>query len=151
MRFAGLAAGTTFGVAKEAYIIPLRVFPCVGGTPISIIVDAMNWAYARMANSTHRAVINLSLIASDPGGPLDDGAINLVNAGAVVVAAAGNDHADACGFSPAGASGVIAAGATHINDGFAYFSNYGACVGILAPGTCVTVRLSSFASCCYYQ
>lgn len=48
--------------------------------------------------------------------------------------AAGNEFGDACGSSPAGSERAITVGATTIRDQKAFFSNYGACVAIFAPG-----------------
>jgi cerevisin len=48
--------------------------------------------------------------------------------------AAGNDNIDACNTSPASAIGVLAVGATTPNDKMAFFSNYGRCTTLYAPG-----------------
>jgi len=48
--------------------------------------------------------------------------------------AAGNDNADACDYSPAAAEEAITVGASTLADERAYFSNYGKCVDIFAPG-----------------
>ena len=59
-------------------------------------------------------------------------------AGAVVVAAAGNSAADACGTSPAGAADALAVAAIDSFNVFASFSNRGPCVDVAAPGVAVT-------------
>eukprot|EP00479_Gromia_sphaerica_P011949 TRINITY_DN6097_c0_g1_i1.p1 TRINITY_DN6097_c0_g1~~TRINITY_DN6097_c0_g1_i1.p1 ORF type:complete len:151 (-),score=37.79 TRINITY_DN6097_c0_g1_i1:196-648(-) len=67
--------------------------------------------------------------------PTIDNAVNAaVDTGVIVVAAAGNDNADACSSSPAGATGAITAGASDENDNRAAFSNFGTCVDLFAPG-----------------
>lgn len=48
--------------------------------------------------------------------------------------AAGNDNADACDYSPAAAARAVTVGASTLGDERAYFSNYGRCVDIFAPG-----------------
>ena len=48
--------------------------------------------------------------------------------------AAGNDNADACNYSPAGSQNSITVGASTLADERAYFSNYGKCTDIFAPG-----------------
>lgn len=48
--------------------------------------------------------------------------------------AAGNDNADACDYSPAAAARAVTVGASTLGDERAYFSNYGKCVDIFAPG-----------------
>merc|ERR1719189_742965 len=65
-----------------------------------------------------------------------------VASGVVVSVAAGNDNTDACGFSPAFVPSAITVGSTDSTDSRSYFSNYGTCVDIWAPGSSV-VSLSS--------
>lgn len=56
------------------------------------------------------------------------------NAGVTVVVAAGNDDADASGYSPASETTAITVGAIDINDNRASFSNYGSLVDVFGPG-----------------
>lgn len=129
---AGIAAGTTFGVAKKATVVPVRVLGCTGGGTTSTVIAGLDWIA-----STHpagvRGVVNLSL-----GGPRDtplDAAVEaLEEQGFVVVAAAGNETADACTKSPAGAPSVLTVGASDEHDARADFSNYGPCLDLFAPG-----------------
>ena len=57
-----------------------------------------------------------------------------VESGVHFAVAAGNDAEDACEYSPAAASGPITVGASTSVDAMAYFSNFGKCVDIFAPG-----------------
>lgn len=52
----------------------------------------------------------------------------------VFAVAAGNDNRDACKYSPAAAEQAITVGASNLRDERAYFSNYGKCVDVFAPG-----------------
>lgn len=52
----------------------------------------------------------------------------------VFAVAAGNDNRDACKYSPAAAEHAITVGASNLRDERAYFSNYGKCVDVFAPG-----------------
>ena len=54
--------------------------------------------------------------------------------GVLSVVAAGNEDQDACNTSPASSSDALTVGATDIDDSRAYFSNWGTCVDIFAPG-----------------
>lgn len=54
--------------------------------------------------------------------------------GVVFAVAAGNDGRDACQYSPAAAEQAITVGATNLRDERAYFSSYGPCVDVFAPG-----------------
>merc|ERR1719251_85973 len=60
-----------------------------------------------------------------------------VNAGVVVVVAAGNSNSDACNFSPAFAANAITVGSSTSRDARSSFSNFGSCVNIWAPGSSV--------------
>jgi PKD repeat protein len=60
-----------------------------------------------------------------------------MNAGALVVAAAGNENVDACNTSPARAAEIITVGASDQNDARASFSNYGSCLDLFAPGVMI--------------
>lgn len=59
-------------------------------------------------------------------------------AGVVVVVAAGNDDMDACSFSPAHVGSAITVGATRSDDTRAWYSNYGSCLDVFAPGSSIT-------------
>merc|ERR1711991_531226 len=76
-----------------------------------------------------------SLGTGAPADVIDVAADELVRAGIVVVAAAGNSDADGCTSSPARAELSIGVGATDFNDTRSVFSNWGSCVDIFAPGS----------------
>jgi cerevisin len=79
------------------------------------------------------AVANMSLGGGKS--PSLDLAVNgAVDSGVVFAVAAGNDNSNACNYSPAAAENAITVGASTINDERAYFSNYGECVDVFAPG-----------------
>ena len=70
---------------------------------------------------------------------LDIAVNNLVKEGIIVVTASGNEKKNACTRSPGGAGLNINVGAHSYNKQtckkpLAYFSNYGPCVDIVAPG-----------------
>jgi subtilisin family serine protease len=64
----------------------------------------------------------------------DDAIQNLVASGVTVAVAAGNSGDDACYYSPARAPAALTVGATTRYDQQAYFSNFGSCVDLYAPG-----------------
>jgi hypothetical protein len=63
-----------------------------------------------------------------------------------VVVAAGNSADDACLYTPGAAPSAVTVGATDVDDAFAYYSSYGSCVDILAPGTLVNSACASSSS-----
>ena len=132
----GIAAGSGFGVAKNAYLRAGRVVDCSGDGTTSMVISAMDWI---LANGIKPAVVNMSLGYGDVQS-VRDMARRLHNAGYVVAAAAGNGNfagtpQDACLQSPAGNVSSLTVGSTTSTDNESSFSNYGTCVDLLAPGS----------------
>jgi subtilisin family serine protease len=131
---AGSVAGKTYGVAKAANIVPIRVLDCNGSGSTSGILEGLNWM---IANVKKPAVANMSLGGSKSQA-LDDGVKKAIAAGITFAVAAGNESQDACKVSPANVPEAITVAASDNNDGKADFSNYGSCVDIFAPGVNIT-------------
>jgi len=132
---AGTIAGSTFGFANQATIVPVRVLDCYGSGSTSGVVAGINWMINHHV-AGQPAVANLSL-----GGTYDyatnDAVERAVADGITMVVAAGNESTDACTKSPASAPSAITVGATASDDSRAYYSNFGACVDIFAPGSSI--------------
>src|SRR6185503_19096227 len=60
---------------------------------------------------------------------------NTVLRGVTVVVGAGNLAYDACNYSPSSEATAITVAATDSTDSQAYYSNYGPCVDVYAPGS----------------
>lgn len=131
----GTVAGTTYGVAKRANIIPVRVLECDGSGWSSTIVAGLDWIVAHHP-AGQPAVVNMS-VGGFTSASLDQSVRNVINDGITVVAAAGNSNVDACSSAPASVVPAITVAATDINDMQASFSNYGSCVDIQAPGVSI--------------
>ena len=130
---AGTVAGTQYGVAKMATVIPARVLDCSGAGSASEVIAALDWIAANRDRS-RPTVVNMSIIG--PAHQTLDNVVNrLFNSGVTVIAAAGNDGANACAYSPARAEGAITVGSTNSSEYREQFSNFGSCVDIFAPGT----------------
>ncbi|MEO0010547.1 MAG: hypothetical protein RIQ39_136 [Actinomycetota bacterium] len=132
------AAGTQYGVAKSARVVPVRILNCAGSGSYATVIAGLDWIMSPLnTNSKSQAVLNLSI--GGPASPsLNDAIRRLTNAGITVVAAAGNENSDACTRSPASAPTAITVGATTITDAKASYSNWGTCVDIHAPGSAIT-------------
>lgn len=147
---ASLAAGKTVGVNSGALVFDVRVLDCDGdgtlGGLIRGISEVTDHCVAAGGGLKRSIVINMSLGAPagaySPEGRALAGELGMARqyCDAIIVAAAGNDHTDACYYIPASLTGtldggVITAGATTVTDAFASYSNYGPCVTVNAPGT----------------
>lgn len=131
---AGTVAGSTWGVAKSAIIVPVRVLDCQGSGTNSGVIAGMDWV---AANHTKPAVANMSL-GGGASTASDNAVTNMRNAGVTVVVAAGNENQNACNVSPARSADAITVGSTTSNDSRSNFSNWGDCVDIFAPGSSIT-------------
>ena len=127
------ANGQLLGVAPNAVLLSVRAFapgPNGAGDEASslALVRGLEWA-----NEGHADIVNMSL--TGPPDPMLDAAVGqIVAAGVIVVAAAGNDGPDASPAYPAAVPGVIAVTATDQSDGLFAGANHGAYIAVAAPG-----------------
>ncbi|MBD8525667.1 S8 family serine peptidase [Pseudoxanthomonas sp. CAU 1598] len=128
------------GVAFNANIQPVRVLGRCGGTTADI-VDAIVWAAGGEVdgvpkNPTPARVINMSLGGMGSCGSATRDAINfaVLQAGAAVVVAAGNDNVSVTQATPANCKNVLNVAALAPNGDRAYYSNHGPWVDVAAPG-----------------
>jgi len=129
---AGSAAGETFGVAPSAAVRSIKVLSDEGSGAWSWSYYALDWL-AR--SQTRPAVASMSLGGNGILQAMKTSVDAAVNAGVVVVVAGGNSNSDACGFSPAFIPSAITVGSTTRVDARSFFSNYGKCTNIWAPGS----------------
>ncbi len=155
---AGVIGATTFGVAKEVRLHPVRVANCRGWALVSDVVAGIDWVTSvagtagddgdpvllggGKGGAPRPAVINMSLElpASEA---LDRAVEGALAAGITVVAAAGNGGTDACGLSPARVAGMVVVGATDGEDFRWASSNYGPCLDVFAPGVDIVTTWGS--------
>jgi thermitase len=129
------------GVGWNTRILSVKVLDDTGAGYSSDVADGINYAVGQGAK-----IISLSL-----GGSYDSDIATAVasaqNAGALVVAAAGNSGSTSKEY-PAALSGVLAVAATDSNDSLASFSNRGSWVDIAAPGVSILSTCNGSASLC---
>jgi subtilisin family serine protease len=131
---AGTAGGSTYGVAKGVALVGVRVLECDGFGTWSAVIAGVDWV---TQNHVKPAVANMSL----GGGAytaVDDAVNNSIAAGVTYAVAAGNDGADACGYTPARVAAALTVGNSTSTDARASTSNYGSCLDLFAPGTDIT-------------
>ncbi|MCX5297570.1 S8 family peptidase [Streptomyces sp. NBC_00193] len=127
---AGTVAGMTYGVARKASLVSVRVLNCEGTGDYSGIIAGLDWV---AKNAKQPAVLNGSL-GGDKSEMVNAAADAVTDAGVLPVIAAGNSAKDACNVSPASAGKVVTVAATNRYDEETSFSNWGQCVSLYAPG-----------------
>jgi len=133
---AGTIGGTTYGVAKEVTLVPVRVLDCTGGGTASGIINGLNWIIGNHPAGAP-AVANLSLGLS-PNTAVDNAVKATIADGVSVAVAAGNENKNSCERSPSRIAAAVTVGAVDSSDRRAYFSNFGSCVDLFAPGVSIT-------------
>jgi serine protease len=136
------------GVNWNARMLPVRILGRCGGTTDDLI-DAIRWAVGLSVagvpdNPNPAKVINMSLGGVGSCGSLLQQSISAAHdAGAVIIAAAGNEALPASSTSPANCENVMAIAAHTISGDIAYFSNYGDPVALSAPGSNIYIATCS--------
>jgi subtilisin family serine protease len=133
---AGTVAGSTFGVARAARLVPVRVLDCLGGGTTAGVISGIDWVIEHHQAGVP-AVLNMSL-GGTHSVSLNAAVDRAVADGITVVVAAGNENSDACRRSPASASSAITVGSVTSADQRSSFSNFGACLDLFAPGSSIT-------------
>lgn len=125
------------GLAWGTSLMPLRVLGINGGTSYDLI-HALRYA-AGLPNDSHLLpdspadIINLSLGGTQFSIAEKITIDEVINSGAIVVAAAGNQGQEQVNY-PAAYNNVIAVGALDINGNVPPYSNTGSFIDVVAPG-----------------
>lgn len=133
---AGTIGGTTYGVAKDVSLVPVRILACTGSGSTSGVIAGIDWMISHHTAGVP-AVANMS-IGGGLSTSLNSAVDRAVADGISVVVAAGNSNANACSYSPASAVSAITVAASNLMDAKASFSNWGTCVDLFAPGQSIT-------------
>ncbi|QKZ22628.1 S8 family peptidase [Streptomyces chartreusis] len=126
-------AGSTYGVAKKANIVAVRVLDNSGSGTTAGVIAGIDWV---TANHSGPSVANMSLGGS-ASTSLDTAVANSIASGVTYAVAAGNSSANASSYSPARVATAITVGATTSSDARASYSNYGSVLDIFAPGSSI--------------
>ncbi len=126
---AGVAASRTFGVAKAAQIVPVRVIDAQGGGATDKIIAGIDWV-TQNAHQPAVAVLGIGGAANDQL----DAAVRALAAVVPIAVPAGGEAADAGKFSPARVAEALTVGSTDAGDRVGGTSNYGEVVDLFAPG-----------------
>jgi subtilisin family serine protease len=131
---AGTVAGTTYGVAKKAKVVGVRVLDNAGSGTTAQVIAGIDWV---TEHARKPAVANLSL-GGRRNAQLDAAVRTSIASGVTYTVAAGNEGLPAGRYSPAGVSQAITVGATDGKDVKAGFSNFGPALDLFAPGVAIT-------------
>ncbi|KAG6901286.1 hypothetical protein C0995_014101 [Termitomyces sp. Mi166 len=123
------APGTTWGVAKKANIISVRILNWRG-------IAGLDWVYGKAIASGRPSVVSFSA-SWEACQPLDDAIEKLADRRIPAVVSAGNDGKNASSRSPARAPSAITIAASNIDDEQTEISNYGESVFMFAPGEAI--------------
>lgn len=146
---AGTIGGNTIGVSPRANIYGLKVLSDQGSGSSSGIVAALEYVSTHVQSTGRRSVVTMSL-----GGPCEESAHcerdslvvaaeALSSQGIVVSIASGNEGCNGCFGSPNSAQSAINVGASEEHDKVTFFSNFGQCIDVFAPGWNIVSACSS--------
>jgi subtilisin family serine protease len=140
---AGIIGGTQYGVAKAVQLVAVKVLDCTGMGTESQILAGIDWVKqdfdANLKPNSEPAVANMSLGFFGLNSAVDEAVGASIADGITYTVSAGNDALDACAWeSPADLPAAITVGATDKTDNRPWWSNFGRCVDVFAPGVDIT-------------
>ncbi|ONK13371.1 Aqualysin-1 precursor [Streptomyces sp. MP131-18] len=137
---AGTAAGASYGVAKDADLVSVRVLNNSGSGTTASVAGGVEWI---TANAEGPSVANLSL-GGGANTTIDAAVRASIASGVTFAVAAGNNYgANASSYSPARVAEAITVASSTSTDARSSFSNIGSVVDIYAPGTSITSAWST--------
>ncbi|KAI8054411.1 peptidase S8/S53 domain-containing protein [Syncephalis plumigaleata] len=119
-------------LAKRSRIYSIKAMNQKGDGSTADVVSAIQ--YVTKVAKRGKTVLNLSFTGSNSRA-IDDAVNAAADAGIAVIVAAGNESDDACNESPPAAAQAFAVAASDRNENHAYYSNYGKCTQLYAPGS----------------
>jgi cerevisin/serine protease len=136
---AGTVMSSTYGLAKKATAIAVKVLGASGSGTIAGVIAGVDWVanHHTTKKNGKNSVANMSL-GGGFSSALNAAVDAAVESGVAFAVAAGNENQNACNVSPASATKCLTVGATSNTDARSYFSNWGTCVHLFAPGSDIT-------------
>ena len=135
---AGSIAAATYGMAKQARVVAVRVLGCDGSGAADQIIAGLDWV---AAHAVHPAVANMSIGTTVGTSSTIDAAVRgLVNSGVPIAVSAGNGYGNglyaenACTHSPSDEPLALTVSAVDNTDTKPIWANYGSCVDLFAGG-----------------
>ncbi|MFD8498903.1 S8 family peptidase [Amycolatopsis sp. NPDC059657] len=128
-QLAGVVGGKSYGVAKGAAIVPVRVIGADGTGLTENLLAGIDWT----AKNAKQPAVALLGIAGVPNDALDAAVKRLAEVMPVVVPA-GGDSADVAGLSPARVPEVLTVGSSDKQDRVSATSDFGPGLDLYAPG-----------------
>lgn len=132
---AGTIMGNKHGMVKDGIAVDVRVLDKYGSGSYDGVIAGIDFVAGDGAGQ--RAVGSMSL-GGGKSTAINDAIGAAVDNGITMIVAAGNDAMDSCLFSPASAEKAITVMCSDSSDQMCYFSNYGSCSDIIAPGAAIT-------------
>jgi subtilisin family serine protease len=132
---AGTVGGKDFGIAKQVSLVAVRVLNAGGSGTTAGVIAGVQWAAREGAGK--KTISSMSL-GGGYSQTLNDAVAAGTELGQTFVIAAGNSNADTCNFSPASEPSAVTVMCSDSSDAFCYFSNWGNCAHIIAPGMGIT-------------
>lgn len=126
----GTIAGSTYGIAKKANLVAVKVLDASGSGSNSGVISGIQYV---AKNAPAGSVLSMSLGGSKSAAT-NSAVAAAVSAGVTVAVAAGNSNANAANYSPASEPSAITVGAIDSKDARASFSNFGSLLDVFGPG-----------------
>ncbi|XP_019622766.1 PREDICTED: proteinase T-like [Branchiostoma belcheri] len=134
---AGTVMSDAWGLAKKATAIAVKVLSRSGSGSTAGVIEGVEWTGEQHQGNNKKSVANMSL-GGGRSDAMNEAVKAVVEAGVIMVVAAGNEGWEACNVSPASEPTAVTVGCSDNEDDFCFFSNYGTCMDIIAPGMDVT-------------
>jgi subtilisin family serine protease len=134
---AGTVMSKSYGVSKQANAVAVQVLGASGSGSTAGVIEGVEYVCADHREKGNKCVANMSL----GGGfslAMNRAVEEAIGCGCQFAVAAGNENNNACLSSPASAEDCVTVSSSDNNDRRSYFSNYGSCSDIFAPGSSIT-------------